>query len=154
MVEIVLTRPVTHRELRRVRYGGIALAANADGTRLMAVQPARRADAALHVLRRRLDARLPVDVPSTHYPDRDGRVLLNVALGAEAEHVLSTAAAAAGKPAEEVLGRCITAALARQELERSRHLQERLDGLLAHHSPEDVLVCVAGRLRRGTPQAP
>ncbi|MFJ4633402.1 hypothetical protein [Streptomyces sp. NPDC088847] len=86
-VEIALTRPATPGELR-LAGRGVPLAANADRTRLMAVQGARSPGGALHGLRRRLDALLPIDVLSTHYPDRHGQVLLNVALGHAADRAL------------------------------------------------------------------
>jgi hypothetical protein len=44
------------------------------------------------MLRRRLDALLPIDVLTTHYPDRRGRVLLNVALPHTADQALRQAA--------------------------------------------------------------
>ena len=66
-VEITLTRPAAPGELRHARCG-MPLAANADRTRLMAVHGARSPGGALHALRRRLDALLPIDVLSTYYP--------------------------------------------------------------------------------------
>ncbi|MGW7095462.1 hypothetical protein [Streptomyces sp. NPDC054874] len=40
----------------------------------------------------------------------------------------------------------MTAALARDAQERARHLEIRLESLLADHTPEEVLACVAGFL--------
>ncbi|OIJ63411.1 hypothetical protein [Streptomyces mangrovisoli] len=153
-VEIVLTRPVALDELRRLGRG-VPLAASSDRTRLMAVQPARSAAAALRGLRRRLEGRLPVDVLHTHYPDSQGLLLLDVDLGPDAEQVLSMAAAASGFSVAEVLRRRVLAALARVEDERARHLQENLDSLLTRHSPEEILVCMAARcLGRSAAQTP
>jgi len=71
----------------------VPLAANADRTRLMAVHGARSPGGALHALRRQLDALLPVDVLTTHYPNRHGQILLNVALGHAADRARSTSIA-------------------------------------------------------------
>ncbi|GAA3185385.1 hypothetical protein GCM10010451_38260 [Streptomyces virens] len=144
-VEIVLTRPVTHGELRRVRRG-LPLAANADRTRLMALQHAHSPDGALRLLRRRLGSRLPVDILTTHYPDHQGQVLLNVALERTAAADLRQAAALSGQRPQDVLAQRVTAALARHERDRLRLLEARLDDLLAHHTPEDVLACTASAL--------
>ncbi|MEU0818690.1 hypothetical protein [Streptomyces mirabilis] len=64
-IEIALTRPATAAELQRARRT-VALAANAERTRLMAVQQARSPGRALHRLRHHLDALLPIDVLTTH----------------------------------------------------------------------------------------
>ncbi|GAB2966386.1 hypothetical protein [Streptomyces heilongjiangensis] len=45
----------------------------------MAVQRAHSPGGALHLLRRQLGSRLPIDILTTHYPDHRGQVLLNVA---------------------------------------------------------------------------
>ncbi|MGQ4479326.1 hypothetical protein [Streptomyces sp. SAS_276] len=144
-VEITLPRPATPGELRHARRG-VPLAANADRTRLMAVQGARSPGGALHALRRRLDALLPIDVLSTHYPDRHGQVLLNVALGHRADRALRRDAAVVGLRPEDVLRQCVIAALTRAEQERARQLEDRLESLLTHHTPDEVLARVAGFL--------
>ncbi|WP_189880032.1 hypothetical protein [Streptomyces bluensis] len=144
-VEIVLTRPLTAGELKRAGRS-VPLAANADRTRLMAVQRAYSPGNALHVLRRRLGSRLPIDVLSTHYPDRHGQVRLNVAFSRSAEAAIRQAAAALGQRPKEFLGQSVTAALARQQQDRCRLLEIRLQGLLAHHTPEEVLACAATAL--------
>ncbi|MGW0955338.1 hypothetical protein ACWDAO_07735 [Streptomyces sp. NPDC001212] len=94
-VEITLTRPATRSELRHARERA-RLAANADRTRLMAVQSARSPDGVLHALRRQLGTRLPIDILTTHYPDRSGQVLLNIALSHSVDAALRPRAAAAG----------------------------------------------------------
>ncbi|WP_248844099.1 hypothetical protein [Streptomyces hirsutus] len=86
-VEIALTRPATHRELRRAQER-VRLAANADRTRLMVVQSTRSPGGALHVLRRQLGTRLPIGILTTRYPDRRGRVLLDIALSHSADAAL------------------------------------------------------------------
>ncbi|MFJ4633401.1 hypothetical protein [Streptomyces sp. NPDC088847] len=47
---------------------------------------------------------------------------------------------------EDLLCRCVTAALTRAEQERARQLEDRLEILLVHHTPDEVLACVAGLL--------
>ncbi|MET9462155.1 hypothetical protein ABZY05_45315 [Streptomyces canus] len=156
-VEIILTRPATPGELRHARCG-VPVAANADCTRLMAVHGARSPGGALHALRRRLDALLPIDVLTTHYPDRRGRVLLNVALPQTADQALRQAAAATGQRREDVLRSRVSEALAQDEQDRVQLLMVRLEGLLAHHTAEEVLTSVAGflhsRQHRRTPTVP
>jgi hypothetical protein len=144
-VEIILTRPVTSGELRHARRG-VPLAASADRTRLMAVHSARSPGRALHALRRRLGARLPIDVLTTHYPDRYSQVLLNVTLNHAADKALRQTAAVLGQRPQELLRRRVTAALARDDQERARRLEVRLKSLLADHTPDEVLACVAGLL--------
>ncbi|MDH6629891.1 hypothetical protein M2271_007740 [Streptomyces sp. LBL] len=144
-VEIILTRPITPGELRRA-CRSVPVATNADRTRLMAVHGARSRGGALHTLRRRLDALLPIDVLTTHYPDRRGRVMLNVALPHTADQALRQAAAATGQRPQDVLRRRVSEALARDEQDRARLLTTRLEGLLAHHTPEKVLTSVASLL--------
>ncbi|GAA3797743.1 hypothetical protein GCM10022403_034500 [Streptomyces coacervatus] len=144
-VEVMLTRPAAPGELRRARCG-VPLAASADRTRLMAVCSAGSPGGALHALRHRLGARLPIDVLTTHYPDRHGQVLLNVALDHAADQALRQAAAILGQSPQELLRRRVMAALDRDEQERTRRLEARLESLLADHPPAEVLVCVAGLL--------
>jgi hypothetical protein len=144
-VEIVLTRPATPGELQRIHHG-VPLAANADRTRLMAVQRAHNPGRALHLLRRQLSSRLPIDVLTTHYPDHCGRFLLNVALERSAAAAIRQAAAVRGQRPQDFLGQRVTAALARQERDRLRLLEARLEDLLACHMPEEVLACAANTL--------
>lgn len=147
-VEIVLTRPATHSELRRA-CRRVPLAANADRTRLMTVHSARSASGGLHALRRTLGARLPVDVLITHYPDRRGQVLLNVDLDSATHAVLVQEAAALGLRPQDVLGRRVQAAVAGDARERTRRLEYRLESLLTQHTPEEVLTGVARHLGSG-----
>jgi hypothetical protein len=135
------------------------VAANADRIRLMVVQGGRSRSGALHTLRRRLGAQSPIDALTTHYPDKYGQVLLNVALGQRANRVLREAAAATGQRPRDVLRRRVTEALARDEQHRAHLLAARLEDLLAQHTPEEVLACAASllhsrRRRRRTPPEP
>ncbi|MFJ5282000.1 hypothetical protein [Streptomyces parvulus] len=144
-VEVTLTRPATRVELRDARRS-MLLATNADRTRLLTVHGARCPGGSLHALRRRLGARLPVDVLTTHYPDRHGRILLNVPLSQATDTALHQAAAALGKRPEDVLGQRVTDALAQDSQRRARQLQARLENVLADHTPDEVLICVADLL--------
>nr|WP_202458835.1 hypothetical protein [Streptomyces sp. SID5464] len=145
-----MTRPASARELHRARCC-VTFAANADRTRLMTVQSGKSAGRALHRLRRRLDSALPIDVLSTHYPDRHGRVLLNVVLSRRANAQIRQEAATSGARAGEVLSERITVGLAREQRERHQRLESRLRSLLTHHTPEEVLACAAARLFQARP---
>ncbi|WP_368039437.1 hypothetical protein [Streptomyces sp. 8P21H-1] len=127
---------------------------NADRTRLMAVQRALSPGAALHLLRRRLDTHLPIDVLSTHYPDRHRQVLLNVALDRTAGRALRRDAAARGQRPGDVLRQHVTIALAREEERRARRLKERLMPLLTDHAPEEVLAGAAALLHERQHHSP
>ncbi|MFG2948472.1 hypothetical protein [Streptomyces adustus] len=152
-VEITLTRPATPGELRNGRRR-MLLAANADRTRLMTVHSARSPAGALHAVRRLLDERLPVDVLTTHYPDHGGQILLNVTLPHAADQALRQAAAVLGERPQNVLRQRVMAAVGRDAQERARRLQTRLEGLLADHTPEEVLTCAAALLHSRRHPAP
>nr|WSY56285.1 hypothetical protein OG999_43160 [Streptomyces sp. NBC_00886] len=144
-VEIILTRPATAREIHRARHR-VTLAANADRTRLMTVQSGKSPGRALQRLRRRLDTVLPIDVLTTHYPDRHGHVLLNVVLSRRADTGIRREAAAMGRHPGDLLAERITDGLARSQRQRHHRLESQLQRLLTHHTPEEVLACAAGRL--------
>lgn len=150
-IEILLTRAATNGELHRARRT-VPLAANAERTRLMAVHPAKTPGRALRSLRRRLHHLLPIDVLTTHYPDQHGQVLLNLEFSPTARAAIGQAAAARGQWPGDFVGQSVTAALERNERERSRQLTAQLEDLLALHSSEDVLACTAHVLlhRRGS----
>jgi hypothetical protein len=143
-VEILLTRPLSPGELKRATRK-VPLAANTDRTRLMALQRASSPGSALHRLRRRLERRLPIDVLSTHYADRNGQVRLNVSFRRSDMAPIRQAAAARGQRPAEFLSRRVTAAVAARERDRLRALENRLEVLLADHTLDDVLLC-AGRV--------
>jgi hypothetical protein len=126
----------------------VQFAASADRTRLMTVQSSTSPGRALHRLRRRLCTVMPIDVLSTHYPDRHGRVLLNVDLGRDINSAIHREAAATGQRPQDVLGERITTALTRERRERRHRLEARLNGLLAEHTPEDVLACAVALLEK------
>ncbi|EKX65602.1 hypothetical protein [Streptomyces ipomoeae] len=140
-VEITLTRPASLGELRHARRR-VPLDANADRTRMMVVHSAPSPGGALHLLRRRLGTRLPIGLLTTHYPSRRGKVLLNIALSHAADRALHRDAAVVGQRPQDVLSQRVTAALAQNAQERVRHLEDRLESLLARHAPEEVLACV------------
>ncbi|MFF1490451.1 hypothetical protein ACIGZH_38375 [Streptomyces sp. NPDC058319] len=141
-MEIILTRPATRIELQRA-CRVVPLAANAGRTHLMIVCRAKSPGQALRSLRHELDRLLPIDVLTTHYPDATGRVLLNVALTRAMRAAISQAAADRGQKPGDFLGRTVVTALERDERDRTRQVTAQLQGLLIHHSPEDVLACAA-----------
>ncbi|MGW1267233.1 hypothetical protein [Streptomyces sp. NPDC002491] len=144
-IEIVLTRPATDDELCRARRVA-ALASDTSRARLLALQRAKTPGRALRALRHRLDAVLPIDVLTTHYPDRQGQVLLNVALCPTARTTVRRAAAAWAQRPRDFLGQVVTDAVARHREERARHLTSRLEELLVEHTPEELLLCAASTL--------
>ncbi|MGJ5831990.1 hypothetical protein [Streptomyces ossamyceticus] len=146
-VEILLTRPLSPGELKRASRH-VPLAVNADRTRLMALQRAHSPGNALHTLRRRLDPRLPIDVLSTHYADRNGQVRLNVAFSRSDIAAIRRAAAARGQRTAQFLSRRVTAAVAARERDRLRALENQLEDLLTNHTLDDVLVCAGHVLSR------
>ncbi|MFF7279091.1 hypothetical protein [Streptomyces griseorubiginosus] len=154
VVEILLTRPVTHSELRRASRA-LPLGANSDGIRLMAIHPAKTPGRALRSVRRRLQHLLPLDILTTHYPDPSGQVILNVEFSPAARQLIGQAAAARGQRPAEYVGHCMAEALRHSEQERARALTAQLEGMLAHHRPEEVLACTARillhRREPGTP---
>ncbi|MER5432877.1 hypothetical protein [Streptomyces sp. NPDC002588] len=145
-IEILLTRPASVRELHRARHRA-TFATSADRTRLMTVESGKSPGRALHRLRRRLDTVLPIDVLSTHYPDREGRVLLNVVLSRRADACIRREAAARDRRPRDVLGERITARLACEQRQRRQRLDSQLQRLLTDHTPEEILACVAGLLQ-------
>ncbi|MEU0948837.1 hypothetical protein ABZ379_40130 [Streptomyces canus] len=149
-VEIALTRPATPAELHRARRR-VPLAANAERTRLMTVHNGKSPARALHQLRRRLGTSLPIDVLTTHYPDHDGHILLNVVLGPCADAEIRRAAAASSQRPGDVLGERITASLTQDQRQRRRHLESQIQHLLTDHTPEEVVAYAAAHL---LPQRP
>ncbi|MFD8001651.1 hypothetical protein [Streptomyces mirabilis] len=143
-IEITLPRPATDCELLRARRV-VALASNTDHTRLLTLQRAKTPGRALRALRRRLDAVLPIDVLTTHYPDRQGCVLLNFALIHTARAHIRQAAAACGQRPRNFLSQTVTDAVARHKEERVRRLATQMEELLVQHTPEELL-CAAGSL--------
>ncbi|MFJ6726655.1 hypothetical protein ACIQPQ_17265 [Streptomyces sp. NPDC091281] len=153
-VEITLTRPATASELQRARRR-VPLATNADFTRLLVVQQAKSPGRALRVLRHLLDVQLPIDVMTTHYPDRRGQILLNVAVSHAIRRIIRHKAAALGQTPQDFLSQAVTTAVDRHERQRLRHLTDRLEGLLTDNTAEELLLAAADVLSRphrsGTP---
>ncbi|TXS52615.1 hypothetical protein EAO75_07990 [Streptomyces sp. uw30] len=144
-IEVTLTRPATAAELHRARRA-VPLSVNAERTRLMAMQRAKSPGRALRRVRRQLDALLPVDILTTHYPDHRGQVRLNVAFSQAALTAIGRAAATRGQRPQDFLSQSVTAAVARHEQERAQGLTSQLGQMLAHHTAEEVLACTASAL--------
>ncbi|MGY3206296.1 hypothetical protein [Streptomyces sp. TE5632] len=146
-LEITLTRPLSPAELdaacRRT-----PLAANYDTTRLMALVPAKTPDRAAHRLRRRLENRLPIDVITTHYPDANGKILLNLALPPAAHAALTAAARCAGQSRERFVELAVHRALAEHADQEAGHLDRAVRRLLAHTTPAHLLSAVGHALTR------
>ncbi|EFL24959.1 hypothetical protein SSOG_04673 [Streptomyces himastatinicus ATCC 53653] len=73
---------------------------------------------------------LAIDVLTTHCPDR-------------------LTAAAGGRSPGDVLGERITRGIAQEQHERRHRLESRVQSLITHHLPEDVLACATSHLLRG-----
>ncbi|MCX4759712.1 hypothetical protein OG562_01660 [Streptomyces sp. NBC_01275] len=138
-IKITLTRPATNSELHRARRVA-ALASSTDRTRLLTVQRAKTPGRALQTLRRRLDGLLPIDVLTTHYPDRQGCVRLNFALSHAARTTIRQAAAACGQRPRDF------DAVARHKEDRARRLTTQMEELLTQHTPEELMLCAADSL--------
>ncbi|MFI7294785.1 hypothetical protein [Streptomyces sp. NPDC050121] len=124
----------------------MALASDTSRTRLLALQRAKTPGRAVRALRHRLDAVLPIDVLTTHYPDQQGRVLLNVDLRPAAHTTVRQAAAAHGQRPRDFLSQAVTDAVVRDGEKRARHLTGQLEELLGEHTPEELLLCAARTL--------
>lgn len=86
---------------------------------------------------------MPIDVLTTHYPDRQGCVLLNFALSHTARTAIRQAAEACGQRPPDFLKQTVVEAVAQHKEERVRQLTTRIEGLLAQHTPEELLACAA-----------
>lgn len=146
-LEITLTRPlpppVLHRAARL-----LPLAANHDATRLMALVPAKTPHAAARRLRRRLGTRLPIDVITTHYPDADHSVLLNIAFPPAAHATLTASARRAQQTPELFLELAVHRALAEHADRETERLDHAVRQLLAHTTPAYLLAAVGHALTR------
>ena len=146
-LEITLTRPllppVLHRAARL-----LPLAANHDATRLMALVAAKTPQRAAQRLRHRLGARLPIDVITTHYPDADRCVLLNVAFPPAVHAVLTADARRAQQTPEHILELALRRALAEYADRETDRLDRAVRQLLAHTTPSYLLAAVGHALAR------
>lgn len=153
-LEITLTRPLAPAELRHAARV-MPLAANHDTTRLMALVPAKTSGRSAHRLRRLLDTQqLPIDVITTHYPDKSGQVLLNVALPPAARTALKGAADRAGHSIERFVQLALHRALAQHASDEADRLDQEVRHLLTHTTAAHLLSAVGHALTQtpGVPQ--
>ncbi|MFI8242598.1 hypothetical protein ACIF83_36030 [Streptomyces sp. NPDC085866] len=146
-LEITLTRPLNQAELDTA-CRSMPLAANHDTTRLMALVKAETPDQAARRLRRRLNDRLPIDVITTHYPDAEHKVLLNVALPPATHAVLTAEAGRDGLTPERFLELAVHRALADHAMQEIDRLHQEVLQLLAHSAPARLLAVVGHALTR------
>ncbi|MFF4467438.1 hypothetical protein ACWC4A_19105 [Streptomyces mirabilis] len=116
-IEITLIRPAGDCELRRARRL-MALASDNDHTRLLTLQRAKTPGRALRALRCRLDGVVPIDVLTTHFPDRQDCVLLDFALSHTARTAIRQAAEACGQRPRDFLRQIVIDAVAQHKEER------------------------------------
>ncbi|GGS95546.1 hypothetical protein [Streptomyces violaceus] len=144
-LEITLTRPLSAAELHHAAQAW-PLAANHNTTRLMALVGAKTPERAAHRLRRRLTARLPIDVITTHYADAHGQVLLNLALPPATHTALARDARHAGLTPERYVREALQRALAAHADQEAERLDHAVRHLLAHTSPAHLLSAVGHAL--------
>lgn len=144
-LDIALTRPLTPAELRQVTRT-MSFAANHDTTHLLALVRAKTPDKALNRLRRQIGGRLPVDVITTHYPDPDGQILLNVAFPPATRTALKAVADAAGQPLPVFLQLAVHRALARHGSEEANRLDQEVQRLIAHTTASHLLAAIGRAL--------
>ncbi|MFI0091837.1 hypothetical protein [Streptomyces bobili] len=152
-LDITLTRPLTPAELRQATRT-MPLAANHDATHLLALVPAKTPGKALTRLRRQTGGLLPIDVITTHYPDADGKILLNVAFPPATHADLQAAADGAGQPLRLFLQLALQHALARNVGEEAERLDRAVQNLLAHTTAPHLLAAVGRALTRTPGAAP
>lgn len=152
-LEIVLTRPATSAELRHAAHT-VPVAANHDATRLMALCPAKTPGRAARRLRQRLPTRLPVDVITTHYPDANSQILLNVAFPPAVHTTLRQAAERAGQSLELFAQQALHRALAQHASDEADRLDQAVQHLLTSTSPAHLLAALGRALTRTPGAAP
>ncbi|MFF0087780.1 hypothetical protein ACFYR1_50480 [Streptomyces canus] len=146
-LDIALTRPLTPAELRQATRT-MPLAANHDATHLLAVTHAKTPGKALNRLRQQLGGQLPIDVITTHYPDANRQILLNVAFPPAVYTTLKSAARCAGQSPERFMQRALYRALAERADQEADRLDHALRQLLAHTTPAHLLSAVGHALTR------
>lgn len=144
-LEITLTRAPTEAE-RHQATCTMPLAANHDATRLMALVQAKTPHRALHRLRRQLDPLLPIDVISTHYPDAENHILLNVAFEPASHDIVRRAARAQGQSPPAFVEQTLHHALARRARNEADYLDLTLHALLARTSTPQLLAALGRAL--------
>lgn len=150
-LEITLTRPLTPGELQQAADAW-TLAADATRQRLMAVCRASSPGNAARRLRHRLDAHLPIDVITTHYPDADGGILPNVKLPPSADCALRTAARRARHAPGHHLEITLYRALADHARQEDHRVETAVRRLLEGTTSARLLTAVAHALT--PPQGP
>ncbi|WP_119580611.1 hypothetical protein [Streptomyces europaeiscabiei] len=150
-LDITLTRPLTPAELHQATRT-MPLAANHDTTHLMALVSAKTPGKALNRLRHQTGALLPIDVITTHYPNADGKILLNLAYPPATHTDLQAAANSAGQPLRLFLQTALHRALARHADAEADRLDRAVQNLLAHTTAPHLLAAVGHALTR-TPGA-
>ncbi|MFC4469334.1 hypothetical protein ACFPH6_33285 [Streptomyces xiangluensis] len=151
-LEVTLTRPLTPAELHHAAQA-LPLAANHDATRLMTLVRAKSPGRAAHRLRYRVGPRLPVDVITTHYPDTDGQILLNIAFPPAVHAAISDTAHRTGQPPELFIRHAIHRALDRHAGAEAARLDQAIQHLLTGTVPAHLLSAV-GRALTHIPGAP
>ncbi|SHH31687.1 hypothetical protein SAMN05444521_0103 [Streptomyces sp. 3214.6] len=152
-LDITLTRPLTPAALHRATRT-TPLAANHDATHLLALVPAKTPGKALNRLRHQTGGLLPIDVITTHYPDTDGKILLNVAFPPATHADLQAAADSAGQPPRLFLELALQRALVRRVGEEAERLDHVVQNLLAHTTAPHLLAAVGRALTRTPGAAP
>ena len=144
-LEIILTHALSQAELDDA-CRKMPLAANHDATRLMTLVKADTPHRAARRLRWRLSDRLPIDAITTHYPDAEHKVLLNVALPPGAHATLTTAAWRESLTLERFIEHAVRRALADHAEQEIDRLARTVRQLLAHASPAHLLIAVGHAL--------
>lgn len=152
-LDITLTRPLTPAELHHATRT-MPLAANHDATHLLAVVPAKTPGKALNRLRHQTGRLLPIDVITTHYPDLDGQILLNVDFPPAAHAALQAAADGAGQPPRLFLQLALHRALARHAAEEADRLDRAVRHILAHTTVPHLLAGLGRALTHAPGVAP
>ncbi|MET9896174.1 hypothetical protein ABZZ47_39500 [Streptomyces sp. NPDC006465] len=152
-LDITLTRALTPAQLHQAAKT-MPIAANHDATRLMAVVRAKTPDKACNRLRHQMGGRLPIDVITTHYPDPQGQILLNVAFPPTAHTHLDAAAEHAGQPLHLFVQGVVHRALVRHADEESDRLDRALQHLLVGTIPSQLLAALGRALTHTTGAAP
>lgn len=145
-LEIMLTHSLSPAALHRAARV-LPLAANHDATRLALVE-AKTAHRAARRLRHRLGARLPIDVITTHYPDADHTVLLNVAFPPATHAFLKAQARRAHQTPERFVQLALHRALAQHADQETDRLDRAVRQLLAHTTPAYLISAVGHALTR------
>lgn len=146
-LEITLTRPLSPAALHHATRV-LPLAANHDATRLIALMPAKTPHRALRRLRHRLGGRLPIDAITTHYPDADHHVLLNLAVPPAVHAALMAQAQRAAQTREQFVELALHRALAEHADQETDRLDRAVRQLLASTSPAYLLSAVGHALTR------